>query len=317
MYESVVPSVLKKYGIKYRKICDFQKGYRNEVWPVLTDDGQKINVTFFKSEPNVIDRINRADKVSGYLHDVGMPVRRRIEPKLLILDAGTRTVHIGVYNYLLGDTIPWEAYTMKHLKSLGHVMGDMHHYLHDLSECDLPSVYDEYLLIIDKMRRYFNNGNIVRAVKDKLNLSIDTRSFDKYEKILDSYGSKDGQQPLHMDFVRGNILFDKSDIVGVLDFEKTARGHVVVDISRTLAFLLVDCKYKSPEKINKYFLRSGYQKRGKNKDIGNHDDLAVFVEMFLVYDFYKFLAHNPYESLRENEHFARTRDILAVYGVIS
>jgi hypothetical protein len=119
-----------------------------------------------------------------------------------------------------------------------------------------------------------------------------------------------------MDFVRGNILFEGDEISGILDFEKTASGHTVMDISRTLAFLLVDCKYKTIDKVIKYFLYSGYQKRGKNKDIGNDADRKILVEMFLFYDLYKFLLHNPYEFLQQNEHYVRTKDILIGRGVL-
>ncbi len=73
---------------------------------------------------------------------------------------------------------------------------------------------------------------------------------------------------LHMDFVRGNILYSQNHelrISGILDFEKAAYGSPLFDIARTYAFLLVDCKYKSEKEIGKYFLRSGYIKRGKLK----------------------------------------------------
>jgi aminoglycoside phosphotransferase (APT) family kinase protein len=120
-----------------------------------------------------------------------------------------------------------------------------------------------------------------------------------------------------MDFVRGNILFSGFEITGILDFEKTALGHPIMDMARTLAFLLVDCKYKTEEKVNKYFVQSGYTKRGANKETINDDDRGLLVEMFLLYDLYKFLRHNPYESLYENEHYIRTKDILVKYGVIS
>ena len=119
-----------------------------------------------------------------------------------------------------------------------------------------------------------------------------------------------------MDFVRGNILFDGSDITGILDFEKTAMGHNFVDIARTLAFLMVDCKFKTVDKVVKYFLYSGYHKRGQMKDVGDKAILNQLIEMFLVYDFYKFLRHNPYESLHLNEHYVRTNHILDKRGVI-
>jgi hypothetical protein len=134
-----------------------------------------------------------------------------------------------------------------------------------------------------------------------------------------------------MDFVRSNILFDDTDtsnalaITGILDFEKTAQGNPVFDIARTLAFLLVDCKYKPADKVRKYFLRSGYIKRGAStfQDIyitdhnGKVNVLEQLLDVFLMHDFYKFLRHNPYESLESNEHFMRTRDMLVQRGFVS
>jgi Ser/Thr protein kinase RdoA (MazF antagonist) len=140
--------------------------------------------------------------------------------------------------------------------------------------------------------------------------------LEKYRKLLEKLGSGPSQQPLHMDFVRGNILFDDDKITGILDFEKASLGHVIMDVSRTLAFLLVDCKYKTPEKVRKYFLKSGYFKDTGGKII-NLKLMDLLIEMFLTYDFYKFLRHNPYESLLQNQHYLRTRDILINLGVIS
>ncbi len=128
-----------------------------------------------------------------------------------------------------------------------------------------------------------------------------------------------------MDFVRGNILFKGSKICGILDFEKAGYGIKLLDIARTLAFLLVDCKYKNEVKIRKYFLQSGYIKRGGadfNRRIINTADkkldlLEELVNTFLIYDFYKFLRHNPYEFLHQNEHFIRTKKYLLERGVIT
>jgi len=117
-----------------------------------------------------------------------------------------------------------------------------------------------------------------------------------------------------MDFVRGNILFDEGvHITGVLDFEKASHGHPLFDIARTLAFLLVDCKYKTEAQVRKYFLLSGYNKRGTGDfkiTAMNARLLEQLVELFLLYDFYKFLRHNPYEALPQNEHFVRTQALL-------
>lgn len=316
MYKSALPRVLDMYGIKYRHIFDCQKGYRNEIWPILTDSDEMINVTFYKREIGIVERIKNADAVSDFLSLSGLPVRKRIDNRTLMLKNGNLTTNIGVYNYLSGATIPWEAYTMEHIKTLGGTMSDMHAFLSQMPSNNLPSVYDEYLSIIKRMKRYFDKAEIQYAIKNKLDLQINLERLERYKELLQKYNEMPNQQSLHMDFVRGNILFEKDKISGILDFEKTALGHPIMDIARTFAFLLVDCKYKTVDKVIKYFLYSGYQKRGRNKDIGDDNDRSKFVEMFLFYDLYKFLLHNPYESLYLNEHYLRTRDILIKRGVI-
>ena len=321
MYEAVLSEVLQAYGIRPRKIHAHQKGYRNEIWPVELADGTYINVTFFKREDESLRRIRRADAVSEYLADHGLPTRRRVDPRRLQLKNDRLTTLVGVYVYLPGTTIPWEAYTMNHIKLLGKAMSDMHALLAEMpDDTTLPSVYDEYAAILRRMKRYFHDPQVRAAMQQKLGVELDAERTDEFSRLLDDIRQQPDQQALHMDFVRGNILFGAPStpeltlgaitLSGILDFEKTAFGHPVMDIARTLAFLLVDCKYKTPEKVHKYFLESGYKKRGAAKSFPDVTLLEESSTMFLLYDFYKFLRHNPYESLADNEHYVRTRDIL-------
>jgi hypothetical protein len=62
-------------------------------------------------------------------------------------------------------------------------------------------------------------------------------------------------------------------------------------------------------------LHSGYEKRGKNK-IAYPELLDPLTSFFLFYDFYKFLLHNPYESLEKNEHYLRTKQYLLKIGLL-
>jgi Ser/Thr protein kinase RdoA (MazF antagonist) len=316
MYEFAVPKVLTTYGVVYNRIYAPQKGYRNEIWPVKTNNGQMLNVTFYKREAGIVDRIRYANLASEYLSACGLPTRQRFDRRTLVLRTSFGVTNINIYNYLPGVTIPWEAYTMSHIKNLGMVMSNMHSHLSDMPIEGFSSVYDEYLQIIKRMKRYFSEIAVQKAISQKLNIEIKVGLLDKYLKLLNKSKTQPGQQVLHMDFVRGNILFDNQEISGILDFEKTAVGHTIMDISRTLAFLLVDCKYKTSDKVNKYFLYSGYKKRGQTKDIGDDTLRNQLVVMFLIYDLYKFLRHNPYESLSMNEHYIRTRDILVKSGVL-
>jgi Ser/Thr protein kinase RdoA (MazF antagonist) len=316
MYEFALSKVLDSYGVKYQRIFESQKGYRNEIWPVLLSDGRILNVTFFKREPGIVDRMRHADLASEYLASFGMPTRQRLDPRILRLKSGNQITNIGLYNYLPGETIPWESYTMERIKNLGATMSDMHAHLSLMPHADFPSVYDEYLQIIMRMKRYFSRPEVIEAISQKLKLTVNITYLDRFSKLLKNMRVLPNQQVLHMDFVRGNILFKDDEITGILDFEKTSVGHTIVDISRTLAFLLVDCKYKTADKVLKYFLYSGYQKRGQAKDIGDNIVRNQLVNLFLTYDFYKFLIHNPYESLVQNDHYTRTRDILVKCGMI-
>ena len=248
--------------------------------------------------------------------------RRHVQPrcsfatptlrKTCVIPPGRLARYAALYNYLSGSTIPWDSYTMEHLKQLGAVMSGMHHLL-EVAPFTLENrVTDEYTVIATRMRSYFAEPGVRGALDAKLGLQVAVP--ERFFVLLRGCAGLSSQQILHMDFVRGNILFGHdAHITGVLDFEKAARGHPLFDIARTLAFLLVDCKYKTPAQVRKYFLISGYNKRGAGSfkvTARNTPLLEQLVDLFLLYDFYKFLRHNPYESLPQNEHFVRTRALL-------
>jgi Ser/Thr protein kinase RdoA (MazF antagonist) len=318
MNKELVERILRAYGLQYSEIHDPQKGYRNRSYAVTLKD-RTVNLMLYKTEPAMLARIKRANAVSDYLYDQGFPARSTTDHRIIRLSAGSYEKFGALYRYLPGHTIPWEAYTQDHIKLLGKTMSDMHAALADAEIPGLPEAADEYLAIVGRMRAYFSDGPVQRALADKLLLQIQPEIFDEFEHILTGSKLLPTKQPLHMDFVRSNILFDdtpadaalKVTITGILDFEKTAYGHPIFDVARTLAFLLVDCKYKEPEKVRKYFLGSGYIKRGAAVLPVRHMDLLEpLLGVFLFYDLYKFLRHNPYESLPFNEHFMRTVALL-------
>lgn len=102
-------------------------------------------------------------------------------------------------------------------------------------------------------------------------------------------------------------------VSGILDLEKASYGHPVWDVARSLGFLLVDCP-KPADKIFRYFIQSGYRKRA-DQTIAL-PLLNEALNIFLIYDFYKFLRDNPYESLAQNHHYQGTRDILTKIGML-
>jgi Ser/Thr protein kinase RdoA (MazF antagonist) len=326
--QRTIEKIIRAYGYEPRTVLPSQKGYRNSSYPVELASGDFVNFILYKNEQGILTIIHRANQVANYLASVGLPVRRTRAHRIMTIRAENGARYGALYDYLPGRTIPWEAYAMNHIKLVGLAMSDMHDKLRQ-ETFELDHVVDVYQPHAARMREYFTDSDVQNALRQKLGIEVMPTIFKRLEGIL-AIGRSFPSQPLHMDFVRGNLLFDEArsgdyftlgntSLTGIIDFEKVALGHPVFDIARTLAFLLVDCKYKSPEKIRKYFLQSGYNKLGDATFtlpiIGTADyRLDVLEELtsfFLFHDFYKFLKHNPYESLSGNEHFVRTRDILA------
>ena len=325
-----VTRILQAYKVPYVAVDAPQKGYRNYSYPVTTSSGESLNLIIYKSEPGILARIKNANAVADFVHAAGFPARRTADSRILQMQASQRTRYASLYYYLPGDTIPWEDYTKDHIKLLGKTLSDMHAALQAYDGGHLPDVTDEYLVILERMRRYFSDIQVQKALGEKLLLNVDIAALEQFKQLLIGTRLLPGKQALHMDFVRSNILFDDTpydntldvSITGILDFEKTAFGHPLFDIARTLAFLMVDCKRKEPAKVRKYFLGSGYIKRGAAMLPSKHTELLdALVDMFLFHDFYKFLKHNPYEDLPNNEHFIRTAQMLMpkklIYPVVA
>lgn len=337
MGPEAIKNAIKRYGLQPKEVMPATMGYRNRSYPVRLSDNKTVNFVLYKNEPGILGKIQSADGVSNYLAGKGFPARKSLDPKILCIKSRRSVRYGALYTYLSGTTLSWDAYTKDHIKCLGMAMSDMHAYLRG---CDtaLPDITEEYDRLLGRMGIYFQNDGVRTAMRRKLGVIIDNAVIRQSRQVLKVCKQLPGQQVLHMDFVRGNILFQdtqnptigpyrvgKAVISGILDFEKTGAGHPLLDIARTLAFLLVDCRYKPEQKIRKYFLLSGYSKRGAsdfhNVVLHNNRAPAINVlenllDLFLLHDFYKFLRHNPYESLGQNEHYNRTTNLLLRRGII-
>lgn len=331
MRDSLVDKILNIYRIKPTKIESAQSGYRNKSYQIIIKGRPSLNLIIYKNEPDILKKIKAADSVSDYLNKKGFPTRLNISNKILSIRYLNTIKYAAIYNYLPGKTIPWEAYSMEHIKLLGQMMSDMHKCLRTLEiytdSNNSFNVVNNHKQLLNYINKYFVNNGVKNAISQKLGLIINFNMIDNLILFLDKLAQLNNFQVLHMDMVRGNVLFDNSSqkhlhnklfISGVLDFEKTSYGPVIFDIARTLAFLIIDCKYKTENKIRKYFLISGYNKRGKNNfrdqffttPIGLVSSLNTLINLFMFHDFYKFLLNNPYEYLHLNEHYIRTRDYL-------
>lgn len=334
MSQAVAQRVLAKYGLQVVAIDAPQKGYRNTSYAATLRNGERVNLIVYKCEPGVARRIQRTHDAANFLQKFELPVRYPIDERIITLQTGNTRRYAALYNYLPGCTIPWEAYTKHHLKLAGEAMSTLHAAWR-LMPTQAFTVAEEYAFIVAHMQAYFSDEPVRQALWQKLGLRVRPSVLHRLRAVLEVCQQLPGQQPLHMDFVRGNLLFRRSQpadrfahggvsLAGILDFEKTATGHPLFDVARTLAFLLVDCKYKSPDKIRRYFLHSGYNKHGPQPVRGlrltkggqHMNVLEELLNLFLLHDFYKFLRHNPYEFLPQNEHFIRTSNMLRARQMI-
>ncbi|NCU31014.1 hypothetical protein EOM57_04380 [Candidatus Saccharibacteria bacterium] len=320
--EEVLTKILSMYGRTIFVYTGVESGYRNTSHFIRTTEGELLNFILYKREPEIVELIKRTNDLGMYLVTGGLPVRGPVDSR--IVKVGYR--YGSLYGYLGGNTIPWEAYTMKHIKLLGYGLARFHEVAEGYAG-NLPDIELVYRDITARMVRYFTDENVRCAINQKLDFNIE---LPDYNGLLDFTYTLDNRTTLHMDFVRSNLLFDDASVdselsvgtislSGILDLEKAARGNPVFDIARTLAFLMVDCN-KPEAKLRKYFLDSGYIKRGSRilKPIyfEGVDILERLIDLFLVYDLYKLLRQNPYESLAENHHFLQTCDILKLHKVI-
>ncbi len=308
----------------------------------------KISLVLLKDEPKIINRTRRAHQINQYLIKKDFPVRQPILSQtnstkaLLKISDGDKTRYACLYTYLPGTTINWEAYTRRHLKLAGQVMSHLHQTLANssLKPAKFTDANRHLGRLLAHMRKYFQRTDVPSALARKLNLKVNLNQLTHYEGLIEALSKIEEKQIIHFDFVRSNLLFSRLGpstinqqnlnqfafnfeakncekqrgkkyltMTGILDFEKSAYGPKIIDIARTLAFLLVDCKYKTEIKIRKYFLHSGYRKRGASS-LQHLNLLNPLVEFFWLFDFYKFLLHNPYQFLPKNEHFKRTQQFL-------
>lgn len=323
--------IIQHYGLTPVRTLPAAKGYRNTSVPVLTKEQGLVNVMLYKDEAGITNMIKRADMVANFVAERGLPARHSLSDNLIQIHHPAGTRYAGIYNYLPGTTIPWEAYTRGHIVALGATLAKLHQLLYEYPEANtLPSAELRYDATNQRMQDYFALKGVASALRSKLGLAINPAQYNLYHTLFTQLATHPARQALHLDFVRGNILFGQHSpgslptMTGILDFEKVAVGHPLLDVARTLAFLLVDCKYKESSQITDYFLQSGYIKRGQSHlpkvsvtlPSGKRDLLALLLDFFLLHDLYKFLRHNPYESLTNNEHYVRTRAILLARELI-
>lgn len=341
--------ISRKLGNIQILYSEIKGGYRNLSIPVLIENKSKLNIILYKTTEKTLENIRQIHQIARVLHHHKFPCRYSIDNKIYCTSNKSRKYYFAIYNYIEGNTKDWQMFTKRDLKHVGRLMAKMHMIFKREGEqslapaklssskslpssqtcfkrggelrCGISNIEDistRNIRLINLMRKYFNDQNVLGAIQEKLKLKIDNEKLQELFNFVSDY--RPLQSPLvtasprkqvtilHMDFVRGNIIFKDKKINGIIDFEKVAVGDIHFDLARTFAFFLVDLSHKTYQEIYEQFILKGYF---SNIQIEiDHDLFENLINFYLIYDFYKFLKHNPYEYLEENYHYRRTREIL-------
>ncbi len=314
----------------------FNEGYMNNCLEISfpNRDGKFIIIVYNALNyflPKHKAQLEQAYETAEILSRHGIPCRiphktdtgrHLIEVKI----PGSENKHFfGIYNFLPGSTLPWEGWTRRHLRSLGSTMAKMHE-IWKAARIDTQNLpeWNSYLNHdYEHLCGYFIKN--APYIQSKLSLKFDKEACDQLIDSIKQLSQSFESQLIHYDLVRGNVLFsDKKEkliypIIGIIDFEKVMLAPVIVDIARTLAFLIVDCKYKTENEISRYFFDEGCLAQSENQQAKKFslEALKPLVLYFWLRDLWKFLLSNPYESLKENYHFNKTVEQLIKHKLIT
>lgn len=299
------------YGLEFIQILNHsEKGYRNKNLILKTTD-KSYNLVIYKREKGILTTIKSTNQFYKYLNSNNIPTRKVIRTKskkdIIVLKSNNINYYASLYSFIEGSTLPWEGWNKSHLKTIGCILALIHSFKIPEDLNYLSNVVDIEIEHLNRMQTYFSNEDVSKALSIKLKLIVNKDYLESFYSTFTILRSQKNISLLHMDLVRGNVIWNNKNLAGIIDGEKVCKGLPIFEIARTFSFLLVDCKYKTAKEVFKYFLVKGYL---KETSLFNGELLQTLVDFYLIYDFYKFLKHSPYESLEKNEHFLRTRFIL-------
>lgn len=209
----------------------------------MVTQNEILNLVIFNNEIGSIETIQIQNKACSELAKLNLSFQIRY-PKSRIIQIINKKNNFEtlacLYNYIEGQTISWENYTSSRLKQIGKCLAELHLGFEALNfdRRLLSKLYPQKQICLDQtreMKSYFARLEVKLAMYKKLGIILNV-NFEKLESLVSQIESEN--KVLHMDFVRGNIIWDEDQnrIVGIIDFEKMSLGKVEFDIARTLVF---------------------------------------------------------------------------------
>ena len=214
MSNEVVRNAIDTFGLNIRSIDPATESFSSIVRVLTLSCGEKV-VLKVPTSANKLIRECKALKALGNVNFV---------PKLLFQVQEQDGLSALIMEWLPGQPLPLEAYTRAHCEQVGEALAELHSapYPND-NKMDVSGWWDELRAQIkthlDYCRASGDHGDWQR-IEDALANAGERFSYD-----LDLGFT-------HFDYREGNILFDGSSLSGVVDFESSRYGSVVLDFAK-------------------------------------------------------------------------------------
>ncbi|MBU3940673.1 MAG: phosphotransferase [Nanoarchaeota archaeon] len=214
-------------------------GWVNYNYELKTDKGKfVVRLLGAKIEKEIRNRLFIEFKLLSHLHKIKFPYEI---PYPLKNKGGSYLINIKktflwVYPYIEGYQIrDWDNTT---IKSVVKALATYHKYVENVRIRNIREVdsLKETSKKYEEMRKQKPNNSVNKLMLE--NLGFFEESLKKVEKI--KFNTKN--VPVHYDFHKGNLLFDKKKVVGILDFERLLYTPRILDIA-----YLIKCTYEKDE----------------------------------------------------------------------
>jgi homoserine kinase type II len=229
--------ISKEYRLgKVKSIKPIAGGWVNYNYLLKTDKGKfVVRLLGAKMKKDTKDRLSTEFKVLSHLHKKKFPYAI---PYPLKNKKGNYLMNNGktllwVYPYIEGS--PIKDYDNAMIKSIARALATYHKTVGNIKITNNRKV-DSLREISKKykqMKKVRSNNPANKLMLE--NIDFFEGSLNKLEKI--NFNTK--QVPIHYDFHKGNLLFNKKQVVGILDFERLLYAPRILDIAH-----LIKCTYK-------------------------------------------------------------------------
>jgi len=232
-------AVLERFGVEPVAISAIAAGRYNTHWRVTASAGEYALRLY--NQARLASSIPYEHAMLQHVAPRGWPVATPLRSR----DGATVVEHeercFALFPWLSGELGP--AYDVAHLRIKGRLLARLHHDMASFGqseqragfgrvwELDLPLQSSRFGTFNDMLREFAReHAGLASAVRAQRYRSLRELARCRYGDFVDV--------EIHGDFQRDNLLFDRGEIVGVLDFDNSHRDARVVDIAWSI---ISDC----------------------------------------------------------------------------